>query len=108
MKENAPDLLLSIGIKLPDLVAGFAGGVVHAFVFKRSDALSVMGSIVVGALTANYLGEPAAHYVGGAFGGGASFIVGLCGMAICQGIAEAVKKWRPRIGNGNGGGNGAS
>lgn len=30
-------LLVQLGVKMPDLIAGFAGGVVNAFVFKRSD-----------------------------------------------------------------------
>jgi preprotein translocase subunit SecY len=86
--------LLDLGIKVQDIVAGFAGGVVNAFVFKRSDPWSIVGSVIVGAFTANYLGEAASKYIG--LGGGTSaFIVGLCGMAICQGLIEAVKKWRP-------------
>lgn len=85
---------ITLGIKMPDLVAGLAGGVVNAFVFKRSDPISIIGSMVVGAFTANYLSEPINHYVGTSGGAGA-FIVGLAGMAICQGIVEAAKAWRP-------------
>jgi hypothetical protein len=93
MSDN---FLIDIGIKVQDLVAGFAGGVVNAFVFKRSDPWSIVGSVIVGALTANYLGEPASKYIG--MGGGTSaFIVGLTGMAICQGLMEAVKRWRPGV-----------
>jgi hypothetical protein len=87
-------LLAQLGIKMPDLVAGLAGGVVNAFVFKRSDPASIIGSMVVGSLTANYLSEPIGHYIGTSGGAGA-FIVGLAGMAICQGIVEAAKSWRP-------------
>lgn len=90
----ADDLLVSFGIRLNDLIAGFAGGVVNAFVFRRSEPWSVIGSMIVGALTANYLTEPMSKYIGtGA--GPAGFIVGLAGMAICQGIVEAAKSWRP-------------
>lgn len=98
-----PGLLINLGLKLPDLVAGFAGGVVNAFVFKRADPWSVAGSMVVGAFTANYLGEPATHLVSSIFGGtaissGASaFVVGVTGMAICQGIMRAIQAWRPAI-----------
>ena len=89
-----PGFLVQIGINLHDIVGGFAGGVVNAFVFKRSDPWSIIGSMVVGSLAANYLSEPIGHYVG--TGAGASaFIVGLAGMAICQGIVEAAKSWRP-------------
>lgn len=82
------------GIKLPDLVAGFAGGIVNSFVFNRSDPKSIVGSMIVGALTANYLGEPATKIIGTSANTSA-FIVGLAGMAICQGIVEAAKKYRP-------------
>jgi hypothetical protein len=92
--SDDPGFWVSIGFKMPDLVAGFAGGVVNAFVFKRADPVSIIGSMIVGALTANYLSEPIGHYVG-TQPGASAFIVGLAGMAICQGIVEAAKSWRP-------------
>lgn len=92
------DQLLELGIKVPDLVAGLLGGVVNAFVFRRADPWSVIGSVVVGALTANYLGEPIARFLGvGA--GAAAFITGLAGMALCQGLIEAAKRWTPGPGS---------
>lgn len=51
------DLFSILGIHLKDLVAGFAGGVANAFVFKKSKPWAIIGSIVVGGLAANYLGE---------------------------------------------------
>ena len=92
--SDDPSLLVSLGINARDLIAGFGGGVVNAFIFKRSDPWSVVGSMIVGALTANYLSEPVGHYIGTS-GGAAAFVVGLAGMAICQGIVEAAKSWRP-------------
>lgn len=91
-----PGFLLTIGVKVPDMLAGFAGGVVNAFVFKRGDPWSVAGSMVVGALTSNYLGEPAAHLLG-LSNGPSAFIVGVAGMALCQGIVAAAQNWRPTI-----------
>jgi len=79
---------------MPDLVAGFAGGVVNAFVFKRANPVAIIGSMIVGALTANYLSDIVGKYLGTS-GGASAFIVGLAGMAICQGIVEAAKAWRP-------------
>lgn len=90
----ADGLLAEFGIRLNDLIAGFAGGVVNSFVFRRSEPWSVIGSMIVGALTANYLTEPVSRYIGTG-SGPAGFIVGLAGMAICQGIVEAAKSWRP-------------
>ena len=89
-----PGFWLTLGLKMPDLVAGFAGGVVNAFVFKRANPVAIVGSMIVGSLTANYLSETVGHYLGTS-GGASAFIVGLAGMAICQGIVEAAKSWRP-------------
>lgn len=92
--SSDPSLLVQLGIKIPDLVAGFGGGVVNAIVFKRADPASIIGSMIVGALTANYLTEPVSRYLGTSQSA-SGFIVGLAGMAICQGIVEAAKSWRP-------------
>lgn len=89
-----PDFLLSLGLKIQDLIAGLAGGVVNAIVFKRSNPIAVIGSMLVGALTANYLGEYAAKYTGTS-GGAAAFLVGLTGMIICQLIVAAAARWTP-------------
>ena len=95
-----PGILIQLGVKIPDLVAGFAGGVVTAFALKQSEPFAVIGSMVVGALTANYLSDPFSHYLG--TGPGTSgFIVGVGGMAIIQGIIAAAKTWTP-FNKGNG------
>lgn len=86
----------SIGFKLPDLVAGLAGGAVNAVVFRRVNPWAAAGSMVVGGLTANYLGEPAAHVLG-LSNGASSFIVGVAGMALCQAIVASAQNWRPNI-----------
>lgn len=98
------DWLHNIGLQVEDLVAGFSGGVVNAFVFKRSSPWAIVGSVVVGALTANYLGALVGRSLG-LSGGAASFVVGLAGMALCQGLVEAASKWRPGQPPANGGGN---
>jgi len=95
------DMLTELGIRLPDLIAGIGGGVVNAVVFKRTHPFGFIGSIVVGAVTANYLGPTASQYLGTLSGAG-SFLVGLAGMVICQSIIAAAQKWRPTIGGGNG------
>lgn len=94
--DPGSDFWAILGIRISDVIAGFAGGVVNAFVFKRSSPTAVIGSIVVGALTANYLSESAARFTGTS-GGATAFIVGLCGMAVCQAIVEGVSHWRPRL-----------
>jgi len=86
------DFLTVLGIHLQDLIAGFAGGVANAFVFKKSKPWAIIGSIVVGGLAANYLGHPISKFLGTSDGTSA-FIVGLAGMAICQGIVESAGSW---------------
>jgi hypothetical protein len=89
-----PGFWVALGIKMPDLIAGFAGGVVNAIALRRSDPWSIIGSVVVGGLTANYLSESFAHYLG--TGQGTSgFLVGVGGMAICQGIIASAARWSP-------------
>lgn len=86
------DFLTSLGIHLQDIVAGFAGGVANSFVFKKSKPWAIIGSIVVGGLAANYLGATVAKLLGTSSGTSA-FIIGLAGMAICQGIVESASSW---------------
>lgn len=86
------DFLSILGIHLQDLVAGFAGGVANAFVFKKSKPWAIIGSIVVGGFAANYLGATIGRFLGTSDGTSA-FIVGLAGMAICQGIVESAGSW---------------
>jgi hypothetical protein len=86
------DFLTTLGFNLQDLIAGFAGGVTNAFVFKKSNPWAIIGSIVVGGFAANYLGGIVSHVLGTSEGTSA-FIVGLAGMAICQGIIESAGSW---------------
>ena len=88
------DFLTMLGLHLQDLVAGFAGGVANAFVFKKSNPWAIIGSIVVGGFAANYLGTTVTKVLGTSEGTSA-FIVGLAGMAICQGIVESAGSWNP-------------
>lgn len=87
------DWLTVLDVSLRDLLGGFAGGVVNALVFTRTSPWTAVGSMVVGALTAAYLTDIAVH-VTGISPKPASFIVGLGGMAICQGIVGAVKNYK--------------
>lgn len=97
------DWLIEFGLKLPDLAAGFCGGLVKALVFHQGNPGATLVSTIVGALTANYLSEAAAAYLGMGRGA-AGFITGLVAMAVCQGIMDAASKWKPQIlrGGGNG------
>jgi predicted MFS family arabinose efflux permease len=96
-----PGLLIKIGVKAPELFAGFCGGSVTALALRDRDPISIISSMVVGALVANYLSVPFGHYLG-LEQGTAGFVVGVGGMAIIQGILAASKKWSPfNQGSGN-------
>lgn len=84
----------TVQLNLVNLVAGFFGGVVNAFVLKKSDPWSIIGSVVVGALVANYLGGTAAKWTGTSEHV-AAFLMGMGGMGLVQGLIEAIKRWRP-------------
>lgn len=90
--SDDPGFLISLGIKMPDLVAGFAGGVVNAIALKRSDPWSILSSVIVGGFGANYLSEPFQHYLGTSVQT-SGFLVGLGGMALFQGLIAGMSKW---------------
>lgn len=87
-----------LSINLANLVAGFMGGVVNAFVFKRSEPWAIVGSVLVGAITANYLGAMAAKafsslpLLGGTTEPVAAFLVGMMGMGFVQGLIEVLNR----------------
>lgn len=84
-----------LGLNAQRLIAGFAGGVVHAFAFKQADPWAVVGSVVAGTFTANFLGPAAFHYIGPWVGdGGSAFVVGLSAMAVCQEIVATASRVR--------------
>lgn len=89
MKEFLRDL----GLSLPDLIAGFCGGVANAFVMGEKSPWAVVGSVIVGMVTANYVGASLGAYIGLSSGAGA-FLTGLCAMVICQGALAAARQWR--------------
>jgi hypothetical protein len=88
------DWFNQIGVHVADVFAGFCGGLVNALVLKTSQPWAIVASVIVGGITANYMSQPIAHYIGTSQGTSA-FMVGLGGMAICQGLMKAAESWRP-------------
>ena len=86
------DVLSSVGIKVPDLAAGFGGGAINALWFQRGKPIDVVSSVMGGAITANFLTGSVAHITGLEVGA-AGFLVGLTAMAICQGMFVKVRSW---------------
>lgn len=94
-----PGLFAMLGVKVPNMFAGLAGGIVGAWVTRAAGVATILGYIVCGALTANFLASPALHILPDWVGeGGAGFIIGLGAMAICASILGAIAKWTPSIG----------
>lgn len=80
------------GLKIPDLIAGLMGGLAASFVMRQSDPWTIIGSIIVGALTANYFGEHVSDWVGQKLTReAADFLLGLTAMSLCQTIIDRVK-----------------
>lgn len=89
-----PTFLASIGLKTQDLVAGLLGGLSSSLAFRKGEPVAIISSMIVGAITANYLDEIVSKYTGTSIGT-AAFLVGVGGMAICQTIVSAAAKWKP-------------
>lgn len=88
------DVLCTIGINVPVLLAGFSGGMVRSFFMKTAEPWPVMGAIFAGGVTANYL-SPSIGWFLGTSALTSAFAVGLCGMGICKKIIESASYLSP-------------
>jgi hypothetical protein len=82
-----------VEFSLRDFVAGVAGGVVHAIKHKDADPWSIIGSVVAGGLSANYIAVPLGKLIG-INPGVSGFIIGMAWPAIHSSIIESVATWR--------------
>lgn len=85
-----------MGIHLKYLVAGFAGGSVKAFRERKFKPWSLIGSVAVGGIAANYLTMVVSDFLGTPILLSA-FIIGLIGMELCGQIIESATSWMPPI-----------
>ena len=88
------DFWNGLGIDVVKLLAGFAGGTVAALTVSRNEPWQLLIRVIVGGLTANYLGAPAETYVSEHIydlGHGTSFLLGVIGMIVCQGVLTWAK-----------------
>lgn len=93
-----------LGLNLVHLASGTAGGIVRGLINPSYTWTTRISSAVVGGLTAGYGTPPAAHFVrrwlelwGYPFGdveGSVGFLLGLCGMTICEGAIRWSRRWR--------------
>jgi len=92
-QEDPISLLSSLGLDPKMLMAGFAGGLAHAFAVKNAKPGAQVASVVVGTLAANWL-VPWMTDMLGIHGAGATgacgFIVGVSAMTIVQQLPEYV------------------
>lgn len=87
--SDDPTFLTSLGVKVPELMAGAAGGIVNSFLFKSSTTISILGNITVGALMSNYVTDPAVKMLGTPQGL-TGFAIGVLGMAGAQILYDRV------------------
>lgn len=100
------DYLTYLGIKLPDAVAGMCGGLVKALLFHKDEPVEAVIATIIGALTANYLGEGVSSQLTslGVGRGASCFITGIIAMILVQLAIDQAKKWTPKNNSANGGG----
>ena len=93
-------ILAQLGIKVPNMFAGAAGGLVGAMVSRKAGIATFLSYFFSGALTSNFLAKPALHVMPDWVGeGGAGFIIGLGAMTICALLIGAINKWNPLSGS---------
>ncbi|WP_310622494.1 hypothetical protein [Flexibacterium corallicola] len=97
----ADPLQALLGIKFLHLAAGFMGGLVRSIVHPRTSFAYTMGTTTVGALFAAYMTPLAVpllqRWAGGSdasLEGAAGFLLGLCGLALAEGLVKIARRWR--------------
>lgn len=88
---------LWLGIHIPEMTAGFAGGSCSAVFLSRAKPSQFLASMIVGALTANYMSAVALKMVGlainvGESGGTSAFLTGFLATPILQFVYSQVQK----------------
>lgn len=102
------EYFIYLGIKLPDAIAGMLGGLVKALMFHRDQPFEAVAATIVGAITANFLGEGVAAKMTewvpwmAPSRGAACFITGIVAMILCQLLIDQSKKLSAKGSNPNG------
>lgn len=73
-----------LDINIQYLVAGFAGGIVHAFLVRKAGPWEIIGYIVVGGLAANFFTPQVLKILTQMPAGLLAFMVGMGGFRICR------------------------
>lgn len=90
-------ILTELGLNGKLLMAGFAGGMLQAFMLRSSDPWTIIGSVIAGVFSANYFGATLGFYLQHVVSpdeatGMGGFIAGICAMTLAQAIRQAVLK----------------
>lgn len=96
------DLLSMLGIKIPPLFSGLAGGVVGAWVDGKSGVKAWCVYAACGALTGAYLGEWSSHFMPYGESISAGFLVGSSVMIVMRLLRGYLNKWSTKVAGGNG------
>lgn len=88
------------GLKASVIIAAFLGGVSAAFLMRDLTPLRAVAAVFVGCFTGAYLAPLGTYYLvsqsmveaGGPAMNAAAYIVGVSGMAVCNGIIEAASR----------------
>lgn len=99
--------LMMLGVSYVHLVSGVAGGIVRGLINPTYTWTARLSSAIVGGLTAGYGTPPAAHFVrrwleawGHGFAdvdGSVGFLLGLCGMTVCDAAIRWARKLRDSL-----------
>lgn len=86
------DWLMYLSLSPPDMLAGFLGGVVNCFIFRRTGPKAWCAALSVGTLTANYLAVPVNRVVYEVHPHGGAFLVGAGGVALLTWLFQSIRE----------------
>jgi len=86
--------LEALGFHGAVLLGGFSGGLCYVALQERPSIWGACSGIIVATLTANYMSELVAHYIGaGTLLGPAAFVTGLTSTWICKAFIRRARSW---------------
>lgn len=105
--------LIWLGIHVPEMTGGLAGGICSVIILSRFKPSQVVGSMILGALTANYVNVAALKLIGLAIpvsdaGSFSAFFTGLCATPILQYLYATVQRRTQGTSSSQGGDNAGS
>ena len=81
------------------MLAGFLGGMVNCFIFRRTGPKAWCAALIVGTVTANYLSIPLNLFLYKVHPHGGAFLVGAGGVALLTWTMQSIKEKLVKDGN---------